>query len=65
MAASRIPIRIIPPAIPKMPEMNEVDTMAVAKPAAIGRLIMGVTQRNRMPLIARLTALAQTRLFWP
>ena len=42
MNASRIPIRIMPPAIPKMPEMKEVDTMAAAKPAASGRLSMGV-----------------------
>jgi hypothetical protein len=42
MNASRIPSKIMPPAIPKMPEMNEVDTMAAAKPAAMGRLSMGV-----------------------
>jgi hypothetical protein len=42
MNASKIPSRIMPPAIPKMPEMNEVDTMAAAKPAAMGRLSMGV-----------------------
>jgi hypothetical protein len=42
MNASKIPIRIMPPAIPKMPEMKEVDTTAAAKPAASGRLSMGV-----------------------
>ena len=39
--ASRIPIRIMPPAMPKMPERKEVDRTAAASAAANGRLIMG------------------------
>ena len=31
ISASRIPMRIMPPAIPRMPEMNEVTTAETAR----------------------------------
>ena len=43
------PIRIMPPAIPKTPEMNEVDSTEAASAAAKGTLIMA-TSMNSMCL---------------
>src|SRR5262245_25578358 len=43
MIASRMPSRIMPPAMPNIPEMKDVDTTATASVAAMGRLIMAVS----------------------
>ncbi len=45
MKASRKPIRIMPPAMPNTPEMNEVDSTDVASAAAKGTLIMATSMK--------------------
>src|SRR5262245_21181304 len=59
--SSRIPIRIIPPAVPKIPDRNEVERMAPASAVANGSVSMGASERERR-LNARLTVRSQTRL---
>src|SRR5689334_12914999 len=46
ISANKIPNRIMPPAMPKMPETNDVASTAAANVTAIPRLSMGAHHRG-------------------